>query len=305
MADNAWKYRASFARAADEAFDEVGEERGWPGILPYEVLEAIASRESDGTPSAQNPDTMDTAQGPQHATGLMQIVPYSGIWSTYEGATGRTLDPNMLWDPDVSADIAAVALSEKAHQIQYDGEVVTYTDEGIVEGVQDWPSVARIAWYGAGALGEAVTDGNAPKWFETPRVGGDPGTGEGGAGDGDAWENDIRKYISGFSQVASGDPSGMSIAAHIERGDWRGPDDPTRSGWNLFTSRGEGIGKFVDGVYDLPEDLAKSAVESKLAKEIGGAIQAALPRVGMVAAGLVLFAGGLFVVKGMAMGAAA
>jgi len=249
-----WEWRSDIQKAAESAYYRYGEDRGYPGIVPYEVLEAIVARESGGDETAINPTPMFNGE---HATGLMQVVPGLGIAGAYETVTQSNIDPHALLNPDFNLEVGAIGLSEKALDIQRtdwfgvdpDGNPSTdSTQKGIGP---DWPSVVQIGWFGAG-----YQDGYG-FWQPSDEVTDGP-TGI----NGEAYRKFINDYVAGF---------GTDTLHNINAGNWRSPSDPNRESWYPFNARyGENLpGNFVfdwlEGAYKgikTPIEKGKDAVNS-------------------------------------------
>lgn len=293
----AWQWRPQIVGAADAAYLEYGEDQGWSGIPPYEAVEAIIDIESGGDPNARNSTPMYNGQ---HATGLMQIVPGLSVTGAYESASGSgQVTEEQLYDPQTNLTVGIVGLAARAKDVQRTGWFGVQPDMTVAPPEEargpketegpDWGSTIAIGWFGAGyqdgygfwKLDEQVTDGPS---------------GINGA----MYRDRVNSYMAGFG------PDSQDIAT---RGRWRDPSDPERKRTqphNAWTQNQDGIAEwafdFVEGSWNGVNGVVDGV---KDALDIGSQIEAIIPRVAMIGAGIVLLVGGLVLVRGMAIGAVA
>ncbi len=276
----AYLWRPDIQGTVDQMYEEYGEDHKWPGIPPYEIIEAYIQHESNGVPGAINPTPMDNGQ---HATGLMQIVPglsVTGAWNKY---TGEAVTQDQLLDPATNLQVGIVGLADRAIDVQRTGTFGLNEDGKLAKAGEasgpDWPTTTTIAMWGAGK-----TDGYGfwqPDWTVT-----DGPSGETGAG----MRQYLADYVAGF-----GDDSKKAL----NRGDWRAGDDPNRKKWVAYNNEYTGPFPWIDGAYDGIKSTIGGAVESKIMGEISGAIDSAIPRMAMIGAGIALLAGALVILKTM------
>ena len=282
----AWKWRPDIQGTVDAVYEEYGEEHGHPGIVPYEIVEAYIEHESQGVPDAINPTPMSNGQ---HATGLMQIVPglsITGVWSDY---SGEGVTQEQLLDPQTNLRVGIAGLADRALDIQrtggfgYDFEGNRQRDTGKEMG-PDWPTTVTIGMWGAGYM-----DGYGfwqPNWEVT-----DGPSGETGAG----MRQFLFDYVQGFDDPA--------VSKAVNLGQWRAGDDPERKKFVPYNNA-YSVFPWVEGAYDGAKAIigdAKDAVADQVIAGIAGALNDAMPRIAMIGAGIALLAGGLIMIRTMAM----
>ena len=194
-----WEWRPNIQKATDTAYYMYGEDRGWPGIVPYEIMEALIKQESGGDSDAYNDTPMPNGE---HATGLMQIVPGLSITGAYEQVTQSSINKSALFDPDFNLEVGAIGLAERAMDVQH----VPRLGFAIDDVDQSWPTVVTIGWFGAGYKDR---DG---VWRLDPSV-----RDEGSNTDGALYRQNMDDYIKNFDSYDS-----------LNKGYWRNPSDPTR-----------------------------------------------------------------------------
>lgn len=281
----AYLWRPEIVGTVDAVYEEYGEEHGWPGIPPYEIVEAYIAHESEGVPGAVNPVAMPNGE---HATGLMQIVPgYSvtGAWTDY---SGESVTQEQLKDPATNLRVGIVGLGDRALDVQRTGWF-GYDENGQPGDTQsgpvgpDWPTTVTISMWGAGYM-----DGYGfwqPDWGTR-----DDPSGE----DAPGMRKFLADYVAGF---------GPDVSKPINRGEWRAGDDPDRKKFVPYNNS-YSVFPWVEGTYEGVKGAIGDAVESKIAGELAQAIEGTIPRFAMIAAGIAMLAGALVLIKTMAISGA-
>lgn len=254
---NASRWRNEIIRISRQLYDEFGRERGWPGIPPFQIIEAVISRESEGVPNAYN----------RGATGLMQIRLDGYEAYRYQVITGETVTENKLFDPEFNLRVGITGLVERWLW-------------NARTGYRDW-GVAAVTYWGGGIYGyddtyqDYVLKGLA--WERT-----------------DAYNSAITArsyydYVKGYVlyHYSVYDPE---VWIRLEQGEWLDPEGNSwleTVGLNLGRRVTDYLGEQLETLVDPVQRYVREEFNRAFDAIFGG-IRAVAPRVAIGAVGIVL-----------------